>query len=179
MDVFEAIQKRKSVRAYEAKPVPREVVEKILEAGRLAPSANNIQPWHFIVVTDIEKRKVISLGPNSKFLTEAPVVIVGCGDKQASPNWNKVDVSIALENMVLAATAEGLGTCWIGWFHEVKVKVLLEIPDHYTVVALLAVGYSREKLDPDRKLLQIVHKRKAISEIVSAEKYGESYMPKS
>jgi nitroreductase len=178
MDVFEAIQKRKSVRAYQAKPVPRKVIKKILEAGRIAPSAVNFQPWHFIVVTDAEKRKVLSRGPYAKFLTQAPVVIVGCGDTKASPDWFTVDVSIALENMVLAATAEGLGTCWIGGFQEDEVKALLEIPDHFTVVALLAVGYEREKKDGGRKL-QHRHKRKRLAEIVSGEKYGEGYVSRS
>lgn len=179
MDVFEAIQERKSVRAYLATPVPKETVEKLLEAARIAPSAANIQPWHFIVVTDSEKRKVISKGPYAQFVTESPVVIVACGDTKASFKWHMVDVSIALENMVLAATAEGLGTCWIGGFYEDQVKKLLEIPEHLKVVALLAVGYPREKVDIGRRLLQLVRKRKTLAEITSSEKYGESYVPKS
>jgi nitroreductase len=175
MDVFEAIHKRKSVRAYAATPIPKEVLERILEAGRVAPSASNKQPWHFIVVTDSEKRKVISRGSFAKFVAESPVVIVGCGDTEASPKWYMIDVSIALENMVLAATAEGLGTCWIGGFIEEDVKRLLEIPKGFKIVALLAVGYSREKLDVGRKLLKLVRGTKSLQEIVSSEKYGQAY----
>jgi nitroreductase len=104
------------------------------------------------------------------------VVIVGCGDASASPKWYIVDVSIALENMVLAATGEGLGTCWIGGFIEEEVKRLLEIPESFRVVAILSLGYPREKPDIGAKLLKIVRKRKSLQEIVSSEKYGQAYM---
>jgi len=167
MDVYEAILKRKSVRAYETAPVPKRTLKRILKAGRVAPSASNRQPWHFIVVTDSDKRKVISRGRFAKFVTESPVVIVGCGDAEASPKWYMVDVSIALENMVLAATAEGLGTCWIGGFIEDEVKQLLEIPDSFRIVALLSIGYLRERAHK--------HGRKSLTEIVSSEKYGQAY----
>ena len=144
MDVFEAIQKRRSVRAYKSTPIPEEKLMKILEAGRLAPSASNIQPWHFIVVKDPEKRKKLAKSKWARFLAEAPVVIVGCGNQKASPKWFMVDVAIAMQNMVLAATGEGLGTCWVGSFNEKEVKELLKIPENYRVIALLAVGYPRE-----------------------------------
>jgi nitroreductase len=87
MDVFEAVQNRTSVRAYTDEPVPKDKLERILEAGRLAPSARNTQPWHFIVVTDKEKRKILSKGRYAKFLTQSPVVIVALGDKEASADW--------------------------------------------------------------------------------------------
>jgi len=111
MDMFEAVQQRKSVRAYKDDLLPKEKLERILEAGRLAHSARNVEPWYFIVVTDAEKRKILSKGRYAKFLTQSPVVIVACGDKEASADWYAVDVSLAVENMVLAAQAEGLGTC--------------------------------------------------------------------
>jgi len=121
MDVFEAIEKRRSIRNYEPTPVPREKLEKILEAARLAPSASNVQPRHFIVVTDVEKREALSGGMFASFLKQAPVVIVACGDEKKAPKWHAIDVAIAVENMVVAATGEGLGTCWIGSFDENKV----------------------------------------------------------
>jgi len=108
MDVFEAVQERRSIRAYQDKPVPREILEKILEAARLAPSARNAEPWHFIAVTSSEKRKALSGGRFAKFLTQTPIVIVACGDKEASPDWYAIDVALAVENMVLTATNEGL-----------------------------------------------------------------------
>ena len=172
MDVFEAIQKRHSVRAYKSTPIPEEKLMKILEAGRLAPSASNIQPWHFIVVKDPEKRKKLAKSKWAKFLAEAPVVIVGCGNQKASPKWFMVDVAIAMQNMVLAATSEGLGTCWVGSFNEREVKELLKIPENYRVIALLAVGYPREKFDLAGKVLHLVRRRKKLSDIVSFEEYG-------
>jgi nitroreductase len=172
MDVFEAVQKRRSIRAYEATPVPREKLEKILEAARLAPSAGNRQPWHFIVVTDASKREMLGRSPFVRFLREAPVVIVGCGDQKASPKWFMVDVAIAMQNMALTATSEGLGTCWVGIFNESQVKELLKIPERFRVVALLALGYPRKKLDLEGKILHLVRRRKPLEEIVSFEEFG-------
>ncbi|MEM3726188.1 MAG: nitroreductase family protein [Candidatus Bathyarchaeia archaeon] len=173
MEVFEAVQRRRSIRAYEPTPVPNEKLMKILEAGRLAPSASNVQPWHFVVVTDSEKRRRLAeTGVFARFLAEAPIVIVGCGDERASPKWCVVDVAIALQNMVLTATGEGLGTCWVGSFDEAKVKELLKIPENFRVVALLAVGYPREKLDLAGKVLYFIRRRKPLKKIVSMDEYG-------
>jgi len=128
LDVFEAIQARKSIRAYQDTPVPREKLERILDAGRLAPSARNTEPWHFITVTETEKRKRLAAGLYAKFVAQAPLAIVVLGDKKASSDWYVVDASLALENMVLAAVNEGLGTCVVGSFKEAEVKELLKIP---------------------------------------------------
>lgn len=108
MNVFEAVQARRSIQAYEDKPLPSESLGHILESGRLAPSARNFEPWHFIVVKDAAKKKVLSRGRFAKFVEQAPVVIVACGDKEASPDWYAIDVALAVENMVLTATNEGL-----------------------------------------------------------------------
>ena len=176
MDVFEAIQKRKSVRSYEDTPVSRETLVKVLEAARVAPSAKNVQPWHFIVVTDKKKREELSKGIFAKWLSNAPVVIAACGDAKASSKWYVVDTALALENMVLAAVGEGLGTCCVGSFDESEVKKLLGIPESLRVVALLAVGYAREKEGVTSKLFSFVkRKRKTLEEIVSLEAYGERF----
>jgi len=176
MDVYEAIKKRKSVRSYEDKPVPKETLMKLLDAARVAPSAKSVQPWHFIVVTDKKKRKVLSKGMFAKWLHNAPVVIAACGDANASSKWCVVDTSLALENMVLAAASEGLGTCVVGSFEEEGVKKLLGIPESLRVVALLAVGYASEKESVTGKLFSFVkRKRKTLNEIVSMEAYGESF----
>lgn len=172
MEAFEAIRVRRSIRAYEKRPVSRDKIEKILEAARLAPSAKNVQPWYFIVVTDAEKKeKIAKSGRFAGFLKEAPVVIVGCGDTKSSPKWHVVDVSIAMQNMVIAATAEGLGTCWVGSFDEGLVKEILRIPEHYKVIALLALGYPRKKFDPMAKLLHLVRKKKRLDQIVGFEEF--------
>ena len=164
MEVFDVINKRKSVRAYAPTPVPRGTMEKILEAARLAPSAMNVQPWYFIVVTDAEKRRKISKsGRFAKFLKESPVVIVGCGDSNASPKWHVIDVSIAMQNIVLAAVGKGLGTCWIGSFDEEKLKNVLNMPTQVKPVAIVTVGYPNETPAPP--------KRRSHDQIIHVEKY--------
>jgi nitroreductase len=176
MNVFEAIQRRKSIRSFASTPVPRNRLEKILEAARLAPSAMNRQPWHFVVVTDPESRERIARsGRWARFLRKTPVVIVGCGDSRASPKWHVIDTAIAMQNMVLAATGEGLGTCWIGSFDEMLVKSLLKIPDRFKVVALLAVGYPRGNVDLLRKITHLFYRKKKLSKILSFENFGETH----
>lgn len=174
MDVFEAIQKRRSVRAYESTPVSNEMIEKILDAARLAPSAGSIQPRQFIVVTDAEKRKTLARR-FARFLAESPVVIVGCGDEKASPKWYAIDVAIAMQNMVLAATGEGLGTCWVGTFDEKQVKEMLKIPENLRVVALLALGHPREKLDILSKVVHFIRPKKKLEKIAHLEEYGKRF----
>jgi nitroreductase len=172
MDVFEAVKKRRSVRAYDSRSISNEILLRILEAGRLAPSAGNVQPWHFVVVSDVEKRRRLAKARYAGFLAESPVVIVGCGDQKASSRWYVVDVTIALENMVLVATNEGLGTCWIGSFNENEIKEMLKIPEKFRVVALLAIGYSRKKFDLAGKLLHFIRRRKKLKKIASFEEFG-------
>jgi nitroreductase len=171
MEFFETVKSRKSVRAYDERPVPDDVLAKILETARISPSAKNLQPWHFIVVRDPVKRAELSAGTWARFLKDTPVVIVGCGDRKASPHWNIVDTSIALQTLVLAATSEGLGTCWVGSFDQDKVKVLLRIPQNYDVICLIALGYERKKMDLTRTLAGGA-KRKATREIVSHDEFG-------
>lgn len=178
MDVFEAIQERRSIRSYNDRPVEREKLEKILEAGRLAPSARNCEPWHFIAVTDFTKRKTLSGGNWAKFLAQSPLVIVACGDKEASPEWYAIDVALAIENMVLTAVSLGLGTCCVGSFSEKDVKAALKIPEKFEVLVMLAVGYPSDKINLSSKLLNIVRTRKSLSEVASEEEYGNRLIPK-
>lgn len=172
MDVFEAIQKRKPNRSYKSTPVSNKTLETLLEAARLSPSAKNIQPWHFIVVKNKKKRKALSKGFFGKILSQVPVAIVLCGDEKASPDWYVVDVALAGENMVLAATSEGLDTCWVGDFDESSVQELLGIPKDLRVVALLALGYARETESIKHRIMALMHRRKALNEIASWEMYG-------
>jgi nitroreductase len=173
MDVFEAIQERRSIRAYQDMPVPREKLEKILEAARLAPSARNTEPWHFIAVTDKEKRKILSKGTYAKFCAQAPLVIVACGDKKSSPDWYAIDLSLAMENMILTATSEGLSTCCVGSFDEKEVRETLKVPDNFEVLLLLSIGYSKEKLDLTSKLLHLARPRKKTSPKLRAKKHSK------
>ena len=164
MDVFDAIRFRRSIRAYEERPVEREKIEKLLECARLAPSAKNRQEWRFIVVTDPEKRKrLVDACKGQGFVGEAPVVVVGLADPSES-RWYKVDLGIAMEHIALCAVELGLGTCWIGAFYQEKVKEILDIPEQKEVVALMTVGYPREEKGE-------VTERKRLDEIVCYEKY--------
>ena len=176
LDVFEIIRNRRSVRSYAPKSVPEEVLFKVMDAARLAPSAGNIQPWHFIIVKDEDKRARIAKGGRyGRFLAETPAVIVACGDKKASPDWYAVDTAIALEHMVLAATALGLGTCWVGSFDQEDIREMLKLPEKFEIVALMALGYPRRKIDILAKILHVVRPKKKLEKIVSLETYGATY----
>jgi len=173
LDIFEAIRKRKSVRSYAPTSIPEEALVKILDAARLAPSAGNAQPWHFIIVRDEDKRARIAKGCRyGKFLAESPVVIVACGDKKASPSWYAIDTAIALEHLVLAATALELGTCWVGSFNQEDIHEMLKLPEKLEVIALMAIGYPRKKFDLLAKILHAVRPRKRLKNIASLEIYG-------
>ena len=170
MDVMEAIEKRRSVRSYQNKPVSEEKLKKILEAARLAPSAKNLQSYKFIVVKDQKLRdKLMEAAANQSFVGEAPVVIVGVS---LNPDYvmtckipaYPIDVAIALDHITLAATEEGLGTCWVGKFYQDKVKEILNIPEKYKVVALLALGYPADS--PDIKY------RKPLEELVCYDTFS-------
>lgn len=160
MPLLDVIFRRRSIRRYRSEPVPDEVLNNILEAGRLAPSADNAQPWHFIAITDPKIKRELSKGMWRSFIEASAFTIAGCGEK--SDRWSTVDVAIALENMVLAAAAQGVGSCWIGAFEEEEVKKLLGIPNHLKVVALVSFGYPAEKPSPHGKksLREIVHYNK-------------------
>jgi len=154
VDLYEAIMSRRSIRSYEDKPVPEDVLRRVLEAGRAAPSARNMQEWKFVVVRDAEVRMKLSEAANGqKFVAEAPVVIAACSLQSdyvmtCGHPAHLIDIPIAVDHMTLAAAAEGLGTCWIGAFHQDKAKEALGIPEEITVVSLLPLGYPAESPAP-------------------------------
>jgi len=160
MSLLQVIFERRSIRRYRGKSIPAEVLRNILEAGRLAPSADNAQPWHFVVVTERKIKERLSTGRWNRFIKNSAVTIVGCG--YADNEWSTIDVTIALENMVIAAEAQGIGSCWVGDFEEEEVKELLDIPDNLKVVALVSFGYPAVKPKPPKKknLETIVHYNK-------------------
>lgn len=184
---MDAIESRRSIRRYLEKPVSDELVEKVLEAARLAPSASNLQTWRFGVVTEPGTRRALREAAfNQKFVEKAPVVIVACADfsafgDRARRTWELlrsgavrpsmsmilrsarsggdedeernivnavVNVSIAVQNMALAATSLGLGTCWVRAFVPEKVAELLSLPPECPPLALLPMGYPAEKPAP-------------------------------
>ena len=153
MDVMEAILERRSIRDFQDKAIEKEKLERVLEAGRQAPSAANGQPWRILVVTDAETRKKLVPAANGQaFVGQAPAVLVGCAaktDKEMSCGQRAypIDVAICMTTMSLAAMGEGLGTCWIGAFKEDAVKELLGIPEEVRVVELMPIGYPTSQPD--------------------------------
>ncbi len=174
MDFYEVIKTRRSVRSYKPDPVSEEVLMRVLDAARIAPSGSNRQPWKFIIVRDEAlKRKIAQHCSHQYFIAEAPIVIVACG---RNIHYNRggymgdlsmlVDVSIAFTHLILAARAEGLGTCWIGAFDNEKLKKLLEIPDDVNIVAITPLGYPAKE-----KAFTPYTSRKKLDEIICYEKY--------
>ena len=171
MDFYDTIRRRLSVRSYKPDPIPEDVLNRILEAGRLAPSACNLQPWKFIVVKDPAIRQ--ALVPACKgqgSVSQAPVILCACcvveqAWKKMGGYWSAetVDITIALEHMILAAAAEGLGTCWIGAFLEDDVRKVLNIPEGVKPIALTPLGYPAVESQP--------RDRKPLSEIVCYDRY--------
>jgi nitroreductase len=147
MSLLDLILTRRSIRRYENKDIPEEVLQQILETGRQAPSAANRQPIHFVIVTDRDILKNLCDNLINRFVKYAPVAIVGCADIKSllTGKWAVVDATIAMENMVIAAWTLGIGSCWIGACNEEKVKELLKIPDKWKFVALLTFGYPAEQ----------------------------------
>lgn len=166
MNIYDAINNRRSIRVYKTDAIPEAKLNKVLEAARLAPSGKNGQPWRFVVVKDAQIRQaLVPACRGQAYLGQAPVVIAVCGanaeayQKQGGYMTSMViDTAIAMEHLILAATAEGLGTCWIGAFSEEEVRKLLNVPANLRIVALTPLGFPAElpKPTPRKYLKQIV-----------------------
>ncbi len=171
MEVLEVIKKRRSIRKYREEGISDEVLFRVLEAARLAPSGKNLQPWKFIIVRDKRlKEELAQASVGQSFMAKAPIIIVACGFPENCysrmgrymKSW-PVDVAIALEHLILQAQAEGLGTCWIGAFEEERVKSILNIPENVRVLALTPLGYPDES-PPQRE-------RKRLEEIICYDEF--------
>ncbi|MEW6355346.1 MAG: nitroreductase family protein [Planctomycetota bacterium] len=174
MDFDEVVSTRRSVRSYRSDPVPDDVLKRILTAAQSAPSANNVQPWRYIVARDdATRKKIADVAFNQAFIAEAPVVIVCCGKNYhdsyswIADNMFLVDCTISFDHLTLAARNEGLGTCWIGAFDHPQLKEILEVPAGYDIVVLTPLGYPKSD-----KAFRPVSNRKPMSEIIFAEKFG-------
>jgi len=155
---YHTLIKLRSIRSFKSEKIEEKVLRNILEAGRHTPSAHNIQPWHFVVVSEPETKKKLAM--NARFIEDSALSIVGCGDPEESPQSYKLEVAIALQSMVMAAWIQGIGSCWVDVrVNEKKVKEILGIPERLIVVALVAFGYPVEIPEPAWKkpLNQIVH----------------------
>ena len=171
MQILDEILTRYSVRSYEPRPVPTEALRRILDAARHAPSARNVQEWRFVIVTDATTRKaLVPAAAMQEFVGQAPVVIAGCGTNTdyimrcGQPAY-AIDVAIAMEHIALQAVREGLGTCWIGAFHEDQAKRILNVPDDVRIVQLMTLGYPADAAR--------AHHRVPLEEVVYVEKWGQ------
>ncbi len=201
MDVIEAIRTRRSVRHFTAEAIPDEVLDRLLEALRLAPTGGNQQPFKFVVVRDAEIKTRLAAAcrfrsgkPNGHdFVAEAPLAIVACGSDDAAIsrfydggevalapgkdvpseiqrrrgeylNLMEIDLAIAVDHLVLQATAEGLGTCWIAALDEREVKKLLSVPKEMRVLVVVPIGYTDS--------WPAVRPRRPLEEIVCYDKYA-------
>lgn len=153
MKFIELAEKRRSIRSYKSDPVPEELLNEVLLAGNLAPTAKNLQPFHFIVVRNSKRLDTLCQAYPAPFLREAPVVIVVCvepskgwtRDRYDGKNYCEVDASIAVDHMTLAATELGLGTCWIAAFNPGKVIEAMNLPDGVLPIILLPLGFPNEE----------------------------------
>lgn len=163
MDVFDCIESRRSVRSYDKKDVPKELIAQILVAGTYAPSAGNVQEWEFIIVKDRKtKEKLFESALRQEQIREAPVIIVvganlkkiGLKYRERGKNvYSLQDTAACVQNMLLAAHALGLGTCWIGAFDENKVSSAVQLPDEIRPMAMITVGFPliyKKLPSPDR-----------------------------
>ncbi len=164
-EFLDLCRKRKSIRFFAQKAVEPEKLERILEAGRLAPSARNQQPWVLYVVTNNDVKKAMFPRIYQRYIATAPVVIVACSD--TTLEWphcsdkqphHGIDIAICVEHMHLAAADEGLGSCWVCSFRADEIKASLNMPDHLVPIAALPIGYPKLSLG--------IRKRKEQDQIV-------------
>lgn len=177
------VTNRRSVRRYSDRPVEREKVLACLEAARLAPSADNVQPWRFLVLDDTELKERFSkeafsgIYTKTRFAAKAPILILllarldivanRIGKQIQGIHFYYIDVGIAGEHIVLQAEELGLGTCWIGWFNTRRARKIAKIPKKYKIVSLLSMGYPESKPASEKK-------RKTLSEIVWFNTMGKN-----
>jgi nitroreductase len=167
MDVFEATRTLLAVRSYRDQPVPDAVVRRIVEAGRLTGSGMNGQPWHFIVVRERETlRRLGALASSGPYVAQAPLAIVVATDRS---RFAVSDASRAIQSMLLAAWADGVGSNWVGFGGLDKVKSLLEIPAGLDVFAILPFGYPARPVGRGKK------QRKPLREVAHLERYGRPF----
>ena len=180
MSFLDLAKKRYSVRNYKDTPIPREKIDRCIEAARLAPSACNSQPWKFIVVDEAELRNKLAKAAFegildfNHFAFKAPVLILIISEREKmfakfgsivkKKNFSQMDIAIAAEHFCLQATEEGLGTCMLGWFNEKIVKKMLSIPRTKRIELIISIGFSADENIPRKK-------RKSIDEILSCNKY--------
>jgi nitroreductase len=167
MEVFEAVRTVLAVRSYQDKPLPPDVVGRIVEAGRLTGSSMNGQPWHFIVVENRDMlRRLGELARTGPYLAQAALAVVVAIDKT---EFAVSDASRAIQSMVLTAWAEGVGSNWVGFLGMTEVKSLLGMPDNLDMLGILPFGFPTHARSGGKK------KRKPLSEVAHREQFGQPF----
>ncbi|MEA1912635.1 MAG: nitroreductase family protein [candidate division WOR-3 bacterium] len=180
MEFLELVKKRRSIRAYSDKSLKREDILKCLEAARLAPSACNAQPWKFVIVVDkdliskIAQKTLHSIYSFNRFIENAGALICVVSEKEGlkryvgkrimGTDYYLIDIGIACEHLVLQATELGIGSCWIGWFDERRLKDILNVPEKKRVAVIIALGYTK-------KPSTTCSSRKKLERIISFNEY--------
>ena len=167
MEVFEAIRDRRSIRKFKSQDVEKEKIEKIILAGRQAPSAGNLQARDFFVITDSDTKDKLTLAAyNQTFISEAPYVIVVCTNEErikarygerGTSLYMIQDASASVQNMLLAAHAQGLGTCWVGAYDDKEVHKIMKLESHLWPVAIIPIGYPAKGAEERPKISDDVH----------------------
>lgn len=167
MEVFEAVNTVLAVRGYQDKPLPPEVVQRIVEAGRLTGSSMNGQPWHFIVVENRDTlRQLGGLAKSGPYIAQAPLAVVVAISKT---EYAVSDASRAIQSMILTAWAEGIGSNWVGFMGLTEVKSLLGIPAELDILGIIPFGYPVQVRSQGKK------KRKPLAEVAHREKFGQPF----
>lgn len=167
MDVFEAVRTVLAVRKYQERSVPPDVVERIVEAGRLTASSMNGQPWHFIVVENRDTlRQIGALARTGPYIAQAPLAIAVALEKT---QYALSDASRAIQSMILTAWSEGVGSNWVGFMGPTEVKALLGIPDTLDMLAILPFGYPVQAIGQGKK------ERKPLSQVAHRERFGQPF----
>ena len=178
MEFIDVIKTRRSTRSFIDKKIENKMIEYVCNCARMAPSWMNKQCWHFIVVKDTEKIiEIANASIINRWLKKVPVIIVACADpllsgKKNGLDYSSIDVAIAFEHLILAATDIGLGTCWIGGFNHLKVKKILEIPPRIKIIGMTPLGFPKDKdnfIDKGKKFIVRNTKRKSLNEIIHYE----------
>src|SRR5581483_11919866 len=168
MEVFDAVRTALAVRQFRDQPIPEPIVKQIVEAAHLTASSVNKQPWHFIVVQNKETlQKLGTLAPTGPYIAQAPLAIV-VGIEKSSP-FGVSDASRAIQDMILTAWAQGIGSNWVGFQNLQQVKPVLGIPDEIDVLAIVPFGYPVKTLGKGNK------KRKPLGEVAHREKWGQPF----
>lgn len=176
MDLLDAIQRTKPCRSFQPRPIPEDMLTRVLNAARMAPSVDNQQPWRFLVIRDEgTKDKLSQVVTKGTFVRSAPVVVVAIAAEGETPSLvggyvlgYLLDVAISIDHLALAATSEGLGACWLTEFKADKISKMLSIPEGFHVVGVVPLGFPSPEANDGKQL----NGRKSLAEVTAYERFN-------